>query len=134
MNRAMQDQPEEAASGALAPDAVASGHGSRSTAAPENGVRKAGKDPAAGSNRSSSVLLVLGMIVMFLGLFHIVWDDGLHVIPKKNFTFCLTFSHLSHITSDYRNRPNLDAFNDDEHLNHLVRELVRRKVIHVKKS
>lgn len=89
--------------------------------------------------KKSSATLVPSLFItfvacfLFLGLFHIVWaNDELHVIPKKNFTFCLTFTSLTGITVNYQHKPDLDAFHNDEHLDHLVRELVRRGVIKVR--
>jgi hypothetical protein len=45
------------------------------------------------------------MYLFFLGPFHIVWANGnLHVIPKKNFTFCLTFNSSTGITVKFQHK------------------------------
>ncbi len=74
----------------------------------------------------------ISLIVIFVGIsfFHIVKTERFFVlIPKVSVSFSNTFTSVSEVLEQYNSRSIGDKFRGDPQLDHLVRELARRRYI-----
>jgi len=75
-----------------------------------------------------SFLIIIGIIVISLGFFHIV-PGHLAIFPKSRFSYSLTFVSAEEIVKKYNNRNLGERLRGDDLFDHLVDKLKERGII-----